>query len=356
MPAGINDFIMAGKRKKKNSVKMAVTYIVTIIITLILAGGVCWYMYENILGDNDDEIDYAEIEQLVKQDDYVPSAEDNRTLLLILDAEKRESGSAFLAVHFNAVKEAITVMPIQSNTLVNLKGETDTVYNFFRNGGTTSAIEAVSACTGVDFDHYIKFSSSGFETIVDIFGGVDFNVPYPLIYSNPDTGEETIIKEGRGYLDSTALRKLITYPDFKSGEEYRAKCIALTVTDMLNASVDDMMASHLDEYFNLVVNSDVETDITAYDYQEVSEAMKYVAENAYNPAVFVLSTGVTNENGHYTLDESFTKNINEWFLLDKNDNIDLDAPMEKTAETLSPQTTAKLPAPVTRQTSEAVSE
>ena len=319
---------MAGKRKKKNSIKMLVTYIVTILLTLIVAGAVCWYMYDTILNKEEENIGYVEMEQLVRQDEYVPMASENRTLLLVLDTEKRMSASAFLAVHFNAVQEKIILMPIQSNTLVTLNGETDTLYNFYRNGGVNAAVDAATACTDVKFDHYIKFSEAGFTTIADIFGGVDFNVPYNLIYSNPDTGEETIIKEGRTYLDSTLLRKLLTYPDYKSGEEYRAKCLALTVTDMLNASIDEVFASHLDDYFSLVINSDIETDITAYDYDEVSDAMKYVAENGYNPASFVLSTGVTDENGNYTLDESFIEHIPEWFLLDKNDNLDLDAPMQ----------------------------
>ena len=315
---------MAKKGSKKNSIKMAVTYIVTILLTLLVAGGVCWYMYETILNKEDEEVNYVEIEQLVKQDDYAPSQADNRILLLILDTEKRESASAFLAVHFNAVKEKLVLMPVQSNTLVELNGETDTIYNFYRNGGSTKAVEAAEECTGVDFDHYIKFNTSSFDTIVDIFGGVDFNVPYNLIYSNPATGEETIIKEGRTYIDSSLMRNLLTYPNYKSGEEYRAKCLALIVTDMLNASIDEVFATHLDDYFSLVINSDIETDITAYDYEEVSEAMKYMAENSYSPATFVLSTGVTNEDGTYTLDSSFVENIPEWFLLDKGDDIVFD--------------------------------
>ena len=315
---------MAGKRNKKNSVKMAVTYIVTILLTLLVAGGVCWYMYDSILNKEKETVDYVEIEQLVKQDEYAPSEADNRILLLILDTEKRESASAFLAVHFNPVKEKIVLMPVQSNTLAELNGETDTIYNFYRNSGSAKAVEAAEKCTGVEFDHYIKFNTSSFETIIDIFGGVDFNVPYNLIYSNPATGEETIIKEGRTYLDSNLMRKLLTYPNYKSGEEYRAKCLALIVTDMLNASIDEVFATHLDDYFSIVINSDIETDITAYDYEEVSEAMKYMAENSYNPATFVLSTGITNEDGTYTLESSFIEIIPEWFLLDKGDDIILD--------------------------------
>ncbi len=299
----------------KKTAKLAGTYIVTIVLTLVIVGGVCLYMMETMLnGDSGKkETDRTpEIEQLVKPGEYAPTAADNRTLLIMLETEKRESASAFLIVRFLPADEQLVLMPIPSNTLAEVNGSIDTVYNYFRNGGSASAKEALKVCTGVEFDKFIRLTKDSFGTMVDIFGGVDFDVPYNLIYSNTSTGEETVIREGRNYLDSDLLRKVLTYPNYKSGEEYRAKCLAVTATDMLNSNIGEIFAGHLDDYFNLVMNSDIETDITAYDYEEISEAMKYMCKNSYNPASFVLSTGVTDENGGYTLDDSFVKSIPTW--------------------------------------------
>lgn len=303
-------------KMSKKTAKLAGTYIITILLTLLIVGGFVIYMFESMLteGDKKDETEETApgLEQLVASGDYAPTAADNRTLLVMLETEKRESASAFLIVRFLPVDKQIVLMPVPSNTLAQVDGGTDTVYNYFRNGGSAAAINAVTACTGVEIDKYLRLTKDSFGTVVDIFGGVDFDVPYPLIYSNTATGEETAIREGRNYLDSELLRKVLTYPNYKSGEEYRAKCLAVTTADMLNGNLGETFATHLDDYFNLVMNSDVETDITAYDYKEISEAMKYLCRNSYGPASFVLSTGVTDENGTYTLDDVFLNSIPQW--------------------------------------------
>ncbi|MCD7730385.1 MAG: LCP family protein [Oscillospiraceae bacterium] len=297
----------------KKSAKVAVTYIVTIIITLLVAGGICWYLMDSFLfGEKDDSGDEIYLEKMTSSQDYTASAADNKTVLLILDAEKRETASCFLVARFLAEEQQIVFMPMPSNTRASVNGTEDTLYNFYRNGGSASAVKSIESCTGVTIDKYIKFNKESFSTIVDIFGGVNFNVPYNLVYDNPDTGEETVIKAGETFLDSTLLRKVITYPNYNSGEEYRAKCLGITITDMVNSIPQESFSSHLDDYFTAVINSDIETNITAYDYEDISDAMKYVISNSSRLAVFVPTSGSEDEEGRYILDENFVRSINEW--------------------------------------------
>lgn len=304
----------------KKSAKVAVTYIVTILITLIITGGICWYILDSMLfSEKKKEDNGINLDKMVSSQEYEASDADNRTVLLILDAEKRESGSCFLIARFLAAEEQVVFLPLPSNTKAENGGTEDTLYNFYRNGGSAAAVKAVESCTGVKIDKYIKFTKDSFETIVDIFGGVDFDVPYNLVYDNPDTGEETILREGRTFLDSTLLRKVLTYPNYNSGEEYRAKCLGIAVTDMVNAVSGDVFANHLDDYFTVVINSDIETDITSYDYNEISNAMKYVIRNSDRLAMFVPSSGTSDENGRYVLDGNFVRSITEWLKLYDDD-------------------------------------
>lgn len=300
----------------KKTVKVAVTYIVTILITLVIAGGICWYLLDSLLfSEKKKEDNSINLDKMVSSQDYEASSADNRTVLLILDAEKRESGSCFLIARFLAKEEQVVFLPLPSNTKAESGGNTDTLYNFYRNGGSAAAVKAVESCTGVKADKYIKFTKDSFETIVDIFGGVDFDIPYNLVYDNPDTGEETILREGKTFLDSALLRKVLTYPNYNSGEEYRAKCLGIAVTDMVNSVSGDVFANHLDDYFTTVINSDIETDITSYDYNEISNAMKYVIRNSDRLAMFVPSSGTVDEEGGYVLDANFVRSITEWLKL-----------------------------------------
>lgn len=304
----------------KKSAKIAVTYVVTILVTLLVVGAFGMYMLKLISSkETKDPSQNVVIDQMVSSDEYKPSVSDNRTVLLILDTEKRESASCFLIARFLAVEKQLVFMPLPSNTKAAVDGSSDSLYNFYRNGGTASAVKAVENCTGVKIDKFIKFNKDSFTNIIDIFGGVDYDIPYNLIYDNPTTGEETIIREGETYLDSNTMRKVLTYPNYNSGEEYRAKCLGIIITDMINTNVDANFASHLDDYFSSVINSTIETDITSYDYDEISNAMKYVIRNYDRLATFVLTSGTNDENGLYELDANFVKSITEWLkLYDEN--------------------------------------
>ena len=302
--------------KSKKRLKIVLTYVITIVCTLTIVGGMGLYLINEVLfGEKKEESDGVYMDKLVTESEYVPNNADKQTVLIILDLEKRQTASCFMLVRFLPVEQKLTILPLPSNTYAKLNSEENSIYEFYRTQGIPGAIQAVEACTGLKIDKHMKFNRESFENIVDIFGGVEFSVPYNLIYSNTDTGEETVIKEGETYLDNILLRKVLTFPNYKSGEEYRSKCLGVTTSEMLNQNISAAFADHLDDYFEAVINSDIETDITAYDYGEKSEAMKYVIKNSEYLSQAVISTGTYNENNLYVLDENFIRSLNEWFKL-----------------------------------------
>lgn len=300
----------------KKGTKIALTYFITIIVTLVVIGGVGALLLKYILDPPEKEkLPDADTEQLLFGNEYTPSFENNKTSLFIFDSEKRMSGCCFMVVRMAATERKLMFMPLPADTYANVNGEENSLYEFYRTGGTAAAVKAAEAATGVKMDYYLKLDNDSFTVLVDIFGGVDYNVPYNLIYSNPDTGEETVFREGESYLDSNSLRKLITYPLFNSGEEYRAKIMGVTVTDLVNRNIQSGFSTHIDDYFSTIINSSVETNFTAYDYQEQSEAMKYIADSSDKVAQLVTVIGAYDDNSHFVLDENFVKSLTEWLKL-----------------------------------------
>ncbi len=295
--------------------KIALTYVLTIVITLVVIGGIGYWLLQEIMEPEVEEQPSFQLEQMATIDDYVPVAENNKTTLIIFDSEKRMSGCSFMLMRMIADERFMRAMPLPADTYAKVGSTEDTLYEFYRLGGTAEAVEAVEAATGVEIDYYLKLNNESFGVIVDIFGGVDFHVPYNLEYSNPDTGEETIFREGETYLDSRDLRKIITYPLYNSGEEYRAKMLGVAVSDLLNRNIAPGFSNYIDDYFSTIVNSTVETNFTAYDYEEQSDAIKYVAESDENVCQLLTVTGSYNENSMFVLDENFLKSLTERFKL-----------------------------------------
>jgi len=295
--------------------KIALTYVLTIVITLVVIGGIGYWVLQEIMEPEVEEQPSFQLEQMVTIDDYVPVAENNKTTLIIFDSEKRMSGCSFMLMRMIADERYMTAMPLPADTYAKVGSTEDTLYEFYRLGGTSEAVKAVEAATGVEIDYYLKLNNESFGVIVDIFGGVDFHVPYNLEYSNPDTGEETIFREGETYLDSRDMRKIITYPLYNTGEEYRAKMLGVAVSDLLNRNIAPGFSNYVDDYFSTIVNSSVETNFTAYDYEAQSDAIKYVSESDENICQLLTVTGSYNENAMFVLDENFLKSLTERFKL-----------------------------------------
>lgn len=299
----------------KKSSKIALTYFITIIVTFIVIGGSGYLFFQYLQTPPASGNNEVTISPLEAQDKYVPSEENNISTLFIFDSEKRLSGSCFMLVRTIASEQKIMLMPIPADTAAVLDGSENSIYEFYRLGGSKKAVSAVENCTGTKIDYYMKLNNESFSTLVSIFGGIDMNVPYNLIYTNPDTGEETIFREGTVYADSSNLRKFLTYPLYTAGEEYRAKILGIAIYDLINKNVVSSFSSHIDSYFNMVINSPVETNITAYDYEEQAEALKYVAESNERIAQLVTVTGAYNDNNLFELDADFVRAIPEWLKL-----------------------------------------
>lgn len=301
----------------KKSAKIAATYFITIICSLVLIGGIGYYLITSYLNGSGEKKE-SEMERIAASDrvsggEYVPEQGDGRTLLFIYDPEKRQTAVCFVLARFAPAENKAVIVPLQTDIACELDGKANTLYEFYRLGGTAAAKRAAEKATGLTVDRYIKFSKESFVTFSNFMGNVDYDVPYNLVFENPDTGEKTIMKGGSQILDATSLRKVLTFPNYDGGEEYRAKVVGNLASSLLNSGARGLLRDSLETVFTDVINSDIETDITRYDYEEDKPAIEYVLENTSSPAQLVIPSGSYNENNCYILDESFIEALPRWF-------------------------------------------
>ncbi|MCM1525263.1 MAG: LCP family protein [Ruminococcus sp.] len=305
----------------KKSAKIAATYFITIIAALAIIGGAGYFLLTSYL--NGSSVDESAIKPSsseeapsVLSEDYEPSEADGQTLLAVYEPEKRSTAACFVLARFVPTENKVVIVPLQTDICTTLDGKSNTLYEFYRLGGIPDAKRAAEQSTGIKIDKYIKFTESSFVTFSNFMGNVNYDVPYNLIYENESTGESTIIKSGDQTLDSTSLRKILTFPNFKGGEEYRAKVVGALAADLINSGSKGILKDALDTVFTDVINSDIETDITRYDYDEKKAAIQYVLNNSDSPAQLVIPSGTYNENNCYVLDETFIQALPRWFYME----------------------------------------
>jgi anionic cell wall polymer biosynthesis LytR-Cps2A-Psr (LCP) family protein len=290
----------------KKGAKVALAYFITLIAALLVFGLLLLYLVNNVLF----EPSKADIEQTPANvnaaDAYVPAESDSQTLLLIVDVEKKLTSNCFIILKTLPTKRELVILTLPGNTYAVVDGAGNSVYEFYRIEGALTAVKAVKNATGLTVDKYLKVNKDSLETLVDIFGGADYDVPYNLVYEDP-FGEDIIIKEGRTFLDAELVRKVVTFPVFRGGEQYRARTTSNIAAELVNKNVSGGFYERIDEYFNRLINSDVETNITAYDYREKAASVKYIAQSKDKIAVVVTPSGEDDENGYYRLEQNFVQ-------------------------------------------------
>jgi anionic cell wall polymer biosynthesis LytR-Cps2A-Psr (LCP) family protein len=246
---------------------------------------------------------------------YTPVDGDSQTLLLIVDtanAAKSRTATCFVIIKTLPTKRELMILTLPGDTYAAVGGTGNTIYEYYRTEGALSAAKAVESSIGLAVDKYLKVNRDGLETLINIFGGVDYDIPYNLVYEEPG-GEDIIIREGRSYLDADSIRKLITFPAYRSGEQYRAATTSQVAAELINKNVSAGFSERIDGYFNTVINSGVETNITAYDYAEKAAAIKYIAESKDKIANVIRPSGDYDENGYFILEPNFVQAVDSLY-------------------------------------------
>lgn len=303
----------------KRSAKIAATYFLTIIISLLLIGGGGYLFIMNYL---EKEPEKSGMDDIVLQDpslsdeEYTPVFGEGRTVLFIYEDGKSQTSTSFLLARFAPADNKAVLVPLQTDIACELDGTANTLYEFYRLGGTYQAKRAVEKFTGLAVDRYLKFTASSFTLFSDFMGNVEYDVPYDLTFEEPSSGRTIVLRSGSQLLDTNTLRKVLCYPNYKGGEEYRAKVVGSLAAELLNSGSRGILRDGLDTVFTDIINSDIETDITRYDYDEDKPAINYVLENTSAPAQLVIPSGTYNENCCYQLDEVFVDALPRWFAME----------------------------------------
>ncbi|MDN5378055.1 MAG: polyisoprenyl-teichoic acid--peptidoglycan teichoic acid transferase [Clostridiales bacterium] len=296
---------------KKSKARFAAVWLVSTLITIVLLGGTGMLLYQKYFSPES-----SSKEESYSGDDLVftPGEEHSQTTLFILDAGDGENNKIFVLSRFLPADGQFILIPMPGKTFCQVNTKKTTLYEFYRTGGSSSAVSAFENALNIPIEKYMKFDRDSFNTLVDILGGANVDLPRDFFYINPETGENTNLKKGRQLLDGNKLRQLLTFPEFDEGEDFRTKITASVLADMLNGAVSERLADTLDNSFKAIINS-VETNISALDYDFRKKAIEYLIRPGTKPVTFKLPQGEYSKDKQpvFMLDSKFGEDVAYWF-------------------------------------------
>ena len=263
--------------KKKKTGSIAVPFLITMFVGLLVIGGGAFGIYKYFgFGKS------PELNEPTPRAIQSVTAEDNHTVLLILDEPDQKCSSTFVLMRSKPKEKKLTFIGIPTNTIAVIDGQQQRIDNVYERNGSVGAVEFTKQLFGIEIDRYIQFNSDAFKKTCDILGGVTYTVEPDIAGFKSDGSPQ--------YLNSRQIEILVTYSMFTEREVQRAYTVSSIIADMINQTDGQRISDNFKNSFDTVINM-VSTDITSVDYKNRQNAIRNMFASGTSIASFLRLNG-----------------------------------------------------------------
>lgn len=172
-------------------------------------------------------------EDLYPDDGYegdMPTVSGNRkegvyTFLLVGTDKGDGNTDTIMVVSYDTVNQNINIMSIPRDTMINESWDIKKINSVYsRTGGSIDALaNRVRKLVGFKPDFYVKVDLSMFVQLVDLVGGVEFDVPQNMNYKDPYQDLYINLKKGVQTLDGDKAMQLVRFRRYAEGDIQRVR-------------------------------------------------------------------------------------------------------------------------------------
>lgn len=175
---------------------------VTVLTLVMIWGG--WSTARFLFGTTLDE-ETAPMDQVSATEERV------NILCLGLDQERIRS-DVIMLVSIDPKYNTVSILSLPRDTQVHVNGKTiklNETMSYERR--EELLISKVKELTGVPVHYYAEIDFQGFIDVIDILGGVDFNVPYKMDYDDPTQNLHIHFTPGMQHLDGQKAHDFVRF-------------------------------------------------------------------------------------------------------------------------------------------------
>ena len=220
------------KKKKKKSGILKKVLIILLLILIALVGFIAYRTQKNGGGMQ------GLLSTLVGHDEN--TLKDLDTLQVLLMGVSTDNGlkltDTIIVASYDPKTQKASLLSIPRDTFVgtNIKtgGGNDKINSLYQRGGAQKTIDAINEITGLDLKYYMVIDNQALIKLVDVIGGVEFEVPYVpggMVYDDPSQDLHINLEPGLQTLNGDQAEQLLrfrknnnnqTYPEEYGGDDY----------------------------------------------------------------------------------------------------------------------------------------
>ena len=158
--------------------------------------------------------------------------------VLVVGVDKTEGLSdVIMVVRYDEEHNRIAAMSIPRDTYVNYKGHTRLVNSVYGVGGLEGISRVVTELTGLGINYYVQFNVGTFGKLVDLLGGVEFNVPQNMNYDDPVQDLHIHLKKGLQVLNGKDAEGMVRFRGYPQADLKRVE----VQQDLLKALIEQKL-------------------------------------------------------------------------------------------------------------------
>lgn len=294
-----------------NKKKFFVALLVTILVFFSVAGGVSLanFLYgSNLSGD------------VTKLLDVAPTDKVN-ILCMGLDEDKTRSDTIML-VSLDPKANTIKLLSIPRDTRVLIRnGHYDKINSCMGYKSREELIiNVIKNITGMPVHYYCEIDFSGFIEVIDILGGVDYNIPYDMNYDDPVQNLHIHFKAGQQHLDGQAAHDFVRFRhnnssepvfapgEYAMGDEGRIQAQQNFLKELLRQKLNPQYLTKMPELIDQMYKH-VTTNFTVADAIKYSGMLKNFGTDSFQTFTLPGEAKYMNNLWYYVYDPEETKQL-----------------------------------------------
>ena len=131
--------------------------------------------------------DWEEIDDSNTVQPLLSGARKENYYTFLLFGTDKFSGSTdtIMVVSYDVKNQKLNLMSIPRDTMVNVSWDIKKINSVYAMGGIKALQKHISKLIGFTPDYYVKIDLQAFVDVVNLLGGVEFDVPIPMHYHDP---------------------------------------------------------------------------------------------------------------------------------------------------------------------------
>ena len=137
--------------------------------------------------------------------------EDYYTFLLIATDASSSNTDTLMVVSYDVKNQKLNLMSIPRDTMVNVSWDIKKINSVYAMSGMNGLRKHIGKLIGFVPDYYVKIDLNAFIEVVDLIGGVDFEVPRAMDYDDPAQNLHIHFQPGMQHLDGQQAMEVVRW-------------------------------------------------------------------------------------------------------------------------------------------------